>query len=261
MFFLVSNSWFIVLDNVLKKWKDIAEQLLNGNNENINDAEQTRHDSSMIINKNIGSKSDFYKNIAIPPKTNIVTNNRLFEKTTPKQTIGFSTIKSFDENIKSKSSDQIMITSSREFAVSTSNKFQAKNSPKYLSSLTTVKSLHRDLNTKGSSSVDTISMNSNQVSLSTGDNNQDDTLITSNIISHDNKEGIKENTTKKDESTSASKTSPSVHQHLSTSTGIRCKDKPVDSRLEMRGTNYWTLYNYIPADEVKKYFLRLLKPH
>ena len=78
-------------------------------------------------------------------------------------------------------------------------------------------------------------------------------IITLNIISHDNKDGLKENTTKKDESTSTSKASP-AHQQLSTSTGIQCKDKPVDSRLEMRGTNYWTLYNYIPADEVKIYF-------
>ena len=32
--------------------------------------------------------------------------------------------------------------------------------------------------------------------------------------------------------------------------GITCKERSSKPRMEMRGTNYWTLYNYIPADEV-----------
>ena len=37
-------------------------------------------------------------------------------------------------------------------------------------------------------------------------------------------------------------------------TGIECKDRTIKPRMEMRGTNYWVLYNYIPAEEVTRYF-------
>ena len=37
-------------------------------------------------------------------------------------------------------------------------------------------------------------------------------------------------------------------------TGIECKDRTMKPRMEMRGTNYWVLYNYIPAEEVTRYF-------
>lgn len=40
---------------------------------------------------------------------------------------------------------------------------------------------------------------------------------------------------------------PSV---LNFETGIQCIDKSSDPKFEMRGTNYWALYNYLPADEV-----------
>ena len=50
----------------------------------------------------------------------------------------------------------------------------------------------------------------------------------------------------------ASKTSHSTSQHLNFATGIRCEDSVADPRLELRGTNYWTLYNYIPADKAIK---------
>ena len=36
-------------------------------------------------------------------------------------------------------------------------------------------------------------------------------------------------------------------------TGIECKDRSINPRMEMRGTNYWVLYNYIPAEEVTRY--------
>ena len=36
-------------------------------------------------------------------------------------------------------------------------------------------------------------------------------------------------------------------------TGIECKDRTIKPRMEMRGTNYWVLYNYIPAEEVTRY--------
>ena len=36
-------------------------------------------------------------------------------------------------------------------------------------------------------------------------------------------------------------------------TGINCKEKSTKPRMEMRGTNYWALYNYIPADEVTRF--------
>ena len=36
-------------------------------------------------------------------------------------------------------------------------------------------------------------------------------------------------------------------------TGIECKDRSITPRMEMRGTNYWVLYNYIPAEEVTRY--------
>ena len=46
--------------------------------------------------------------------------------------------------------------------------------------------------------------------------------------------------------------------HVSSSTlpfktGIECKDGSITPRMEMRGTNYWVLYNYIPAEEVTRY--------
>ena len=36
-------------------------------------------------------------------------------------------------------------------------------------------------------------------------------------------------------------------------TGISCKEKSLEPRMEMRGTNYWVLYNYIPADKVRRF--------
>ena len=47
-----------------------------------------------------------------------------------------------------------------------------------------------------------------------------------------------------------SQASPYIPPALDFSTGIKCKDKSSDPRIEMRGTNYWALYNYIPAEEV-----------
>ena len=38
--------------------------------------------------------------------------------------------------------------------------------------------------------------------------------------------------------------------------GITCKERNATPRMEMRGTNYWALYNYIPADEVTRYVLK-----
>ena len=47
-----------------------------------------------------------------------------------------------------------------------------------------------------------------------------------------------------------SQTSHSIPPALNFSTGLKCKDKSSEPRFEMRGTNYWALYNYIPAEEV-----------
>jgi hypothetical protein len=38
--------------------------------------------------------------------------------------------------------------------------------------------------------------------------------------------------------------------------GITCKERSATPRMEMRGTNYWALYNYIPADEVTRFVLK-----
>ena len=47
-----------------------------------------------------------------------------------------------------------------------------------------------------------------------------------------------------------SQTSHSIPPTLNFSTGIKCIEKSSDPKFEMRGTNYWALYNYIPAEEV-----------
>ena len=46
--------------------------------------------------------------------------------------------------------------------------------------------------------------------------------------------------------------SPMPHSlpNATATVGITCKERSSKPRMEMRGTNYWALYNYIPADEV-----------
>ena len=51
----------------------------------------------------------------------------------------------------------------------------------------------------------------------------------------------------------ASETPPLSSSSLPFKTGIECKDRTIRPRMEMRGTNYWVLYNYIPAEEVTRY--------
>ena len=48
----------------------------------------------------------------------------------------------------------------------------------------------------------------------------------------------------------ASIRSPIPHSLPNATDGIKCKERSFKPRMEMRGTNYWALYNYIPADEV-----------
>ena len=52
-----------------------------------------------------------------------------------------------------------------------------------------------------------------------------------------------------------SETPPLLSSSLPFETGIECKDRTMKPRMEMRGTNYWVLYNYIPAEEVTRYCL------
>lgn len=49
-----------------------------------------------------------------------------------------------------------------------------------------------------------------------------------------------------------SKLSQSSSPSSSPYMGISCKPRSSKPRMEMRGTNYWALYNYIPADEVPR---------
>ncbi len=44
--------------------------------------------------------------------------------------------------------------------------------------------------------------------------------------------------------------SPIPHSLPNTADGIKCNERSFKPRMEMRGTHYWALYNYIPADEV-----------
>ena len=50
-----------------------------------------------------------------------------------------------------------------------------------------------------------------------------------------------------------SETPPLLSSSLPFKTGIDCKERTIKPRMEMRGTNYWVLYNYIPAEEVTRY--------
>ena len=51
--------------------------------------------------------------------------------------------------------------------------------------------------------------------------------------------------------------SPMPHSlpNATTTVGITCKERSSKPRMEMRGTNYWTLYNYIPAEEVTHFYI------
>ena len=49
---------------------------------------------------------------------------------------------------------------------------------------------------------------------------------------------------------------PHSRPNTTATAGITCNERSSKPRMEMRGTNYWALYNYIPADEVT-YFLDL----
>ena len=44
--------------------------------------------------------------------------------------------------------------------------------------------------------------------------------------------------------------SPTASSLTNTNFGITCKERSSKPRMEKRGTKYWALYNYIPADEV-----------
>ena len=40
------------------------------------------------------------------------------------------------------------------------------------------------------------------------------------------------------------------HSLPKSTVGIVCKERSSKPRMEMRGSHYWALYNYVPADEV-----------
>ena len=85
--------------------------------------------------------------------------------------------------------------------------------------------------------------------------NDDSLNISTLVIQHNDKQDIKKQPSsnigyESSNVNNDSQTSHSIPPTLNFSTGIKCIEKSSDPKFEMRGTNYWALYNYIPAEEV-----------
>lgn len=201
----------------MKEWKNTAEELLDRNRKNIDDAD----DSSMLPNKNIPSKLGYEKTFSTSSDVSYSPKNaKILEKVTPSHKTSFTSTKGLHMNLK----------------------------------------IEKQHDAKANFTKENIAENhtSSSKSLSTSPlNYQDDSANIKRLISHHDKNENRippdlENEYESANTNDSSKSSPLTSQNSSFETGIKCKDKSSDPKFEMRGTNYWTLYNYIPADKVIK---------
>ena len=212
------------IEDVLKEWKNTAEELLDHNRRNIDDAD----DTSMLENKHIASKLEYQKKLTTPSKFRTSPQNiKVIEKIAPTHETSFSSVKSLDLDLENKGKSITEATVDED-----------KFSEKQLSS----KDRSSSLTTNNNHDFSNESRHLNH-------DDRDKSKLPSNLLSGYESANFD----------NAIKSSHSTPQNVKFETGIKCKDKTTDPKFEMRGTNYWTLYNYIPADEVIISFYWLVK--
>ena len=200
----------------MNKWKHQAEQLTNGITTN---TEAIVPETAITTNKNIKSNLRDKSKITYPLAPTSKARNQLFAQNTPKNTPIFSTTKPPDVGSENK----------REYRKDTKLK---KNN-----------SLENRLKEQKVLLTPTYNINNDSLNISTF------------VIQHNDKQDIVKQPNSNigyepSKVNNDSQTSHSIEPALNFTTGIKCKEKSSDPRFEMRGTNYWALYNYIPAEEV-----------
>ena len=200
----------------MNKWKLQAEQLTNGITAN---TDASVPETAITTNKNIKSNLRDKSKITYPLAPTSKARNQLFAQNAPKNTPIFSTTKPPDVGSENK----------REYRKETNLK-------------------------KNNSSENRLK--EQKVLLTPSYNINNDSLnISTFVIQHNDKQDIKKQPSsnigyESSNINNDSQTSHSIPPTLNFSTGIKCIEKSSDPKFEMRGTNYWALYNYIPAEEV-----------
>ena len=200
----------------MNKWKNQAEELTNDVTAN---TEVTVPYAAIRESKNIESSLKDRSKISHPLAPILNTQNQILEQDTRKHTPIFSTAKPPDFGPENKRDNR------------------------------------KDTNDKKNDSLEKKIKDEKVFSTPTYNINNDSSNISKLVIQHDDKQDIKKQPNSNigyvpSNVDSDSHTSHSIPPALNFSTGIKCNDKLSDPRFEMRGTSYWALYNYIPAEEV-----------